>query len=156
MGLPLLEWFRDENGDWTVPRGRKGEFVALAVALPVLAYFVAPDPGALHPGWLWPVIPLGIASGLLYTRRYRRHVIDAIPEDTGSWVILTMLGGGFGLSTLEALGLARPAMFFALAAGLTILSVYTLRLLSPLHDDCEPARRGVEPPSGEEPKSTPK
>ncbi len=146
MGLPLLEWFRDEDGDWTVPRGRKGEFVALAVGLPVLAWFLAAETGTLHPGWLWPVIPLGIVGGVLYTRRFRTRVLEAVPDDMSSWMLLTMFGGGFGLSTLEAFALARPVMFFALAAGLTILGVYTLRLLSPLHEECQPARRGVEPP----------
>lgn len=146
MRFTPLEWFRDDDGDWTVPKGRRGEFVALLVGLPVVTWLLVSELGTLDPGWRWPVVPLGIVAGILYTRRYRSLVIDAIPDDLGTTLLLTLFGGGFGLSTLEALNLARPMLFFTLAAGLTVALVYALRLLSPLHDGCQPARRGVDPP----------
>lgn len=141
-----LEWFRDEDGDWTIHAGRRGEFVALLVGLPVVIWLFVSELGALDPGWRWPVIPLGIVAGIAYTRRYRSLVIDALPEDSSATILLTLFGSGFGLSTLETLHLARPVLLFALAAGTTVAVVYALRLLSPLHDGCEPARRGVDPP----------
>ncbi|SFS76986.1 hypothetical protein [Halostagnicola kamekurae] len=141
-----LEWFRDEDGDWTVFADRRGEFVVLLAGLPLVVWLLASEVGGLDPGWRWPAVPLGIVVGIAYTRRYRSLVIDALPEDSSTTILLTLFGSGFGLSTLETLHLAQPVLLFVLAAGTTVALVYALRLLSPLHDGCEPARRGVDPP----------
>ncbi|OIB58603.1 hypothetical protein [Natrialba sp. SSL1] len=136
----------DGNNGWTLPEGRRREFVALAIGLPVFAWFVSSDVGSLAPTTHWLPVLVGVCCGFLYAVHVRDAVIDAIPDGLSGWTSLSLLSGGAGLSLLEVFHIATPTVVFILVAGGTILAIYSLRLVSPLHDGLQPARRGVEPP----------
>lgn len=147
MPLPIVSWFRDADGNWTLPESRRREFVGLAIGLPVFAWFVSPDTGPLAPSEHWLAVLVGVCCGFLYVTYVRSAVLEAIPEGLSGWTALSLLGGGFGLSLLQVVHLATPTVIFVLVAGAVILGIYVLRLVSPLHDGLQPPRRGVEPPS---------
>jgi hypothetical protein len=146
MDWSPLEWFRDDDG-WTRPDGREGEFLALLVGLPTFAWFASGDLGGLAPDESWLAISLGACCGFAYAVSYRRRLLEAVPDGVGAWTILSLVTGGFGLSVLEVVHLAAPTVLFVLAAGATVLILYGVRLVSPLHEGMEPPRRGAEPPA---------
>ena len=147
----VLEWFRDDDGDWTTPDGRRLEFVALAVGLPAFAWYV---PGRLDlsvpspwTGTWWLVAALGVCGGFCYAVFVRDAVVDAVPTDGSGWTVISLLGSSVGVSIFEHVPAAGAAVLFLLVAGAATLAIYLLRLLSPFHRGLEPARRGVEPPT---------
>lgn len=145
-----LEWFRDDEGGWSAPDGRRLEFVALVVGLPLVAWYV---PGrfdvSLPQFWSlpwWFTVTLGVYCGFCYAV-VRDALVEAVPTDHSGWTVISILGSSIGFSIFEyvpAPGIVLPAF---LIAGATIVGIYLLRLLSPFHDGLEPARRGVEPPT---------
>ncbi|ELY60184.1 hypothetical protein C491_02760 [Natronococcus amylolyticus DSM 10524] len=147
MTRVLLEPFRDEDGDWTSPSGRAGEFLVLLVGLPIFAWFAAVDLGGLAVGDGWFALAVGVWAGFAYAAFFRERLLEAVPDDLGGWTLVSLFTGGFGLSILEVVHLGAPTALFVLAAGATVLAVSMLRLVSPLHDGMEPQRRGVEPPA---------
>ncbi|MDF9745185.1 hypothetical protein [Natrinema salsiterrestre] len=56
----LLEWFRDEDGGWQSPEGRRGELVALGICLPALAVYVHFDAGLPRVAENRPAAILGV------------------------------------------------------------------------------------------------
>ncbi|AGB32696.1 hypothetical protein C488_08607 [Natrinema pellirubrum DSM 15624] len=143
----IREWFRDDDGDWQVPEGRRGEFVALLVGLPLYAWaadFYLGLPAIVH---YWPAVLLGASCGFAYTTPYRDRVTDPLPDWAPASQLLSLLVGGIGLDLLEIVQLADPFVTLLLAAGCTVLSIYLVRLASPFHRGLEPPRRGVEPPT---------
>ena len=147
MTRTSLGSFRDEDGDWTGPSGRAGEFLVLLVGLPIFAWFAAIDLGGLAPGESWPALAAGVWVGFAYAAFFRERLLEAVPDWLGGWTLGSLITGGFGLSVLEVVHLAEPTVLVVLAAGATVLAVSMLRLVSPLHDGMEPQRRGVEPPA---------
>ena len=150
MSRVPLEWFRDEDG-WTTPTGRRGELVALAVAVPSLALVAYAWTDLLQAGRHWPVASVGVLAGVCYAWFCREYVLGYVreyaPDDVGSWTILSLFGGGIGVPALESIPAAGAVVALLLAAGGTILAVYLLRLVSPLHEGVQPLRRGADPPS---------
>ncbi|WP_394741550.1 hypothetical protein [Natronococcus roseus] len=147
MTRVLLEPFLDEDGDWTSPSGRAGEFLVLLVGLPLFAWFASADLGGLEPGDGWLALAVGVWVGFAYAAFFRERLLEAVPDWLGGWTLGSLITGGFGLSVLEVVHLAEPTVLFVLAAGTTVLVVSLLRLVSPLHEGMEPQRRGVEPPA---------
>ncbi|NKE35633.1 hypothetical protein GWG54_07350 [Natronococcus sp. JC468] len=147
MARTPLDPFRDEDGDWTTPSGRAGEFLALLVGLPLFAWFASSDLGGLALGDGWLALVVGVWAGFAYAAFFRERLLAAVPDWLGSWTLGSLITGGFGLSVLEVVHLAEPTVLVVLAAGATVLVVSMLRLVSPLHDGMEPQRRGVEPPA---------
>ncbi|MDG5759959.1 hypothetical protein QA600_11475 [Natronococcus sp. A-GB1] len=147
MARTPLNPFRDEDGSWTSPSGREGEFLVLLVGLPIFAWFAAVDLGGLAPGESWPALAAGVWAGVAYAVFFRERLLEAVPDDFGGWTLVSLLTGGFGLSILEFVHLGEPTALFVLAAGTTVLAVSAIRLVSPLHEGMEPQRRGVEPPA---------
>ncbi|MFC6768866.1 hypothetical protein [Natrinema soli] len=146
MTHPVFRWFRDDDGSWQVPEGRRGEFVTLALTIPALAAFVHIDAGLPRPLEYWPAVILGVCSGFLYVTSYRESIIERVPDWVSVGQVFSLLAGGFGLTLLRLVHVADPTVLFILAAGGTIASVYGVRLCSPFHPGLEPPRRGVEPP----------
>lgn len=146
MSLPIVSWVRDGDGGWTLPDGRRREFIGLAIGLPVFAWFVADDVGPLAPSQHWPVMVLGVCCGVYYAASVRSTVFELLPDGLSDMTVLSLLSGGAGLSLLEIVHLATPTVVFLVTAGVTILGIYVIRLVSPLHDGLQPSRRGVEPP----------
>ncbi|WP_226481583.1 hypothetical protein [Natrinema amylolyticum] len=142
----LREWFRDDDGGWQFPEGRRGELVTLAIGLPLLVGFVHSETGLPRPVEYWPAVLLGAWSGFLYATYYRTAIVERVPDWVSVGQVISLLAGGFGLTVLEIVHLADPTVLFVLAAGGTILSIYVVRACSPLHPGLEPPRRGVEPP----------
>jgi hypothetical protein len=93
---------------------------------------------------------VGVCCGLGYALWYRQRLLAAVPDRVGTGTAVSLVTGGFGLSFLELVHPAGPAVLFVLAAGSTVLSIYGLRLVSPMHEGMKPQRRGVEPPSASE------
>lgn len=147
MTRVLLEPFRDEDGDWTSPSGRAGEFLVLLVGLPIFAWFAAVDLGGLAPDKSWLALALGVWAGSAYAVFFREQLLEAVPDDLGGWTLVSLVTGGFGLSVLEVVHLGAPTALFVLAAGTTVLAVSAIRLVSPFHEGMDPQRRGVEPPA---------
>lgn len=147
MTVSALEWFRDEDGEWTAPEGRRGEFVALPIVLPVVAWTGLGGSGlpGIAPPWL--SASLGVCCGYLYATRYRDVVVRYVPDRLVDWSLVSFLGGSLGGSVLELVPLTDGQVAFVLAACATVLGTYTLRLLSPVHRGLEPPRRGVESPA---------
>ncbi|SDQ52318.1 hypothetical protein [Natronobacterium texcoconense] len=151
MTLHLLEWFRDEDGDWTVPDGREGELLVLLVFLPVVGAYahLRFDFGWPQGTAQWIVATLGLFGGYLYAIHVREYVLRYVSTDY-SWLTPFLLFGS-GIAGLGEYVLRRPSILLpCLVAGGTVLVVYSLWLLSPFQDGLEPARRGVEPPSAVE------
>ncbi|EMA39504.1 hypothetical protein [Halobiforma nitratireducens] len=159
MAESPLEWFR-EDGEWTTPDGRPAELLVLVVGIPVFAWLVSLRSGIALP-WSaptsgvtgtaaqfrpWGAAGLGLFAGFLYAVYYRDVIVSRLPEFS-SWTLLSLFGGGFGLSTLEVLPATSSVTAFLLTAGTTVLVIYLLWLASPLHDGLTPSRRGVEPPA---------
>lgn len=142
----LREWFRDDDGSRQFPEGRRGEFVALLVGLPLYAGYLHWKTGLPRPLEYWPAVILGACGGFCYAAYYRSVIADRVPDWADAGQLLSLLIGGAGLSVLRLVRLADPAICFLLAAGGTILLTYAVRLCSPLHPGLEPPRRGVEPP----------
>lgn len=145
FGSPL-RWFRDEDGDWTTPEGRRGEFVVLLIGLPALAFFTHAGEGLPYPTENPLAVAVGVCCGLLYATDYLSPLVERLPDGVGKWTFVSVFGGGFGLSVLELIHLTAPTVLFIFAAGGTILTIYTFRGLSPVHDGFQPPKRGVEPP----------
>lgn len=143
----VLEWFRDDDGEWTA-NGRRRELLVLVVGLPLFASSVAGELGAPWPASSadWVGLSLGVAAGFLYASRARDAIHGVLPGWATGWTILTSVLGGVGLSALELVRVATPTALFVLAAGTTALGVYLCRLCSPFHDGMKPPRRGVDPP----------
>ncbi|OLZ41584.1 hypothetical protein A6E15_11585 [Natrinema saccharevitans] len=135
----LREWFRDD-GSWQVPDGRRGEFVALLVGLPLYASIVHFDAGLPAPREYWPAVVLGACGGFWYVAYYREGLADQLPDWAGVEQVLSFVIGGVGLSLLRLIDLGNPTVCFLLTACGTVLSIYLVRLVSPFH-------RGVEPPT---------
>ncbi|THE63578.1 hypothetical protein D8Y22_17305 [Salinadaptatus halalkaliphilus] len=144
MIAAVRKWFR-EDGEWTLPDGRRGELIVLAIGLPVFIWFVHADGGLPSVGDIWIAGAIGTGAGYLYTGRYRERVVDTVPAVNG-WTVVSLFAGGFGLSVLEVFYLADPAVAFLVAAGVTIAGIYAVRLVSPVHEGVQPPARGVEPP----------
>ncbi|TYL40512.1 hypothetical protein CV102_02790 [Natronococcus pandeyae] len=121
-----LEWFHDDDG-WARPDGRNGEFLALLVGLPAFAWFASGDLGGLALGESWLAVSLGVCCGFAYAAYYRQRL-------------------------LEVVHLPTPTVLFVLAAATTVLGLYALRFVSPLHEGIEPPRRGAEPPAAIDPQ----
>ena len=146
MAGHVLEWFRDEDG-WTTPKGRRGEFVALAVGFPVFLWFVTTGPGLPQFAEQWPVAILGAVCGFCYVVYYRERILARLSFDFSSWTLFSLLGSGFGLSVLESVPATNAIVTGLLALFGTIVAIYLLWLISPVHDGLQPPGRGVEPPS---------
>ncbi len=143
----LRGWFRDDDGSWQFPDGRRGEFVALLVGLPLYTWFVRADAGIPAPREYWLAVVLGACGGFWYAAYYRERVADRLPNWADIGQLLSLVIGGFGLSILRLIDLGEPTVCFLLTAGGTVLSIYLVRLVSPFHSGLEPPRRGVEPPT---------
>jgi len=143
---PVFRWFRDDDGSWQFPEGRRGEFVTLALTLPALAVFVHADTGLPRPTEYWPIVILGVCSGFLYVTSFREPILERVPDWVSVGQVISLLAGGLGLTLLRLVHVADPTVLFILAAGGTITLVYGVRLCSPFHPGLEPPRRGVEPP----------
>ncbi|SFB75699.1 hypothetical protein SAMN05444422_101773 [Halobiforma haloterrestris] len=159
----VLEGIRDgdDGGNgWTIFDGRSAELLVLAVAVPVFAWLAHVRPGMALPGSTtgvnpgtegpplrpWIAAGLGLFAGFLYATYYRDAIVSRVP-DLHFWMALSLAGGGFGLSVLEGLPATPSIVAFLLAAGGTVIAIYLLRLVSPLHEGLAPPERGVEPPS---------
>ncbi|WP_176548100.1 hypothetical protein [Natrinema sp. CBA1119] len=153
MTHPVFRWFRDDDGSWQFPEGRRGEFVTLALSLPALATFVHIDGGLPRPLEYWPAVILGVCSGFLYATSYREPIVERVPDLVSVGQVFSLLVGGFGLTLLRLIHVADPTVLFILAAGGTITLVYGVRLCSPFHPGLDPPRRGVEPPPAVESES---
>ena len=141
-----LEWFRGAGGEWTFPSGRQGELLVLAAGLPTFAWFVHTDRGLpAIDGW-WPIALVGVCCGLLYATVFRERVLERLP-DVDTWTVVSVFAGGMGLSMLELLPTTDAAVLVILSAGATVVAVYLVRWISPLHDGLAPPQRGVEPPT---------
>ncbi|NGM67595.1 hypothetical protein G6M89_00995 [Natronolimnobius sp. AArcel1] len=147
MASGLLEWVRDEEGEWTTPTGRRGELVALLVTLPVALWFVTGRDGFAWPQatTAWLAAAAGLWCGYAYAVYYREPIVKSLLEkDIGGLTLFTLFSGGLGISALEFLP-ATGALVVALCmTGVTIIVISLLRLVSPFHRGLEPARRGVE------------
>ncbi|WP_339104062.1 hypothetical protein [Haloterrigena salinisoli] len=143
--LPLLEWFRDEDG-WTMPDDRRGELVGIVVGLPVFAFFATRETAVPSPTEHSAAVVLGALCGFCYAVYWRERVLSLIPDEIRTAATSLLLGGGAGLSLLEIVHLAAPTVLFVAAAGATIAGIYAAWLVSPLQDGLRPPRRGVEPP----------
>lgn len=146
MTHSVFRWFRDDDGSWQFPEGRRSELVTLALTLPCLAVFVHADTGLPRPTEYWPAVILGVCSGFLYATSYREPIVERVPDWVSVGQVVSLLAGGFGLTLLRLVHIADPTVLFILAAGGTIVVIYGVRLCSPLHPGLEPPRRGVEPP----------
>ncbi len=142
----MRHWFRDDDGDWQFPDGRRGEFVALLVALPVYGGLVHVDTGLPRPiDHPWMVL-LGACCGLLYATYYREAITGRVPDWADGGQLVSLLLGGFGLDILKLVHLADPVVLFGFIGGWTILCIYAVRLCSPVHRGLEPPRRGADTP----------
>ncbi|SEQ49658.1 hypothetical protein [Natrinema salaciae] len=146
MGGTLLEWFRDDDGSWQVPDGRRGEFVSLAVSLPVLAVFLHFETELPRPAEHRLAAVVGVWCGFLYATYYRTAFVERVPDWISVGQVVSLLAGGLGLTILRLVHVADPTVVFVLTAGGTILLLYLVRWFSPFHPGLEPPRRGVEPP----------
>ena len=151
----VLEWFRDDDGGWTTPDGRRLEFLALAVGVPLFARYA---PGRVVPplprpwsGTWWFVATLGVCCGFCYAVVVRDAVVDAVPTDGSGWTVISILASSVGFSVFEYVPAAGAVVLCLIVGGATVLAIYLLRLLSPFHEGLEPARRGVEPPTAVDP-----
>uniref|UniRef100_A0A7D6CTX1 Uncharacterized protein n=1 Tax=Natrinema zhouii TaxID=1710539 RepID=A0A7D6CTX1_9EURY len=142
----MARWFRDDDGGWQFPEGRRGEFVTLALTLPCLAVFIHADTGLPRPTEYWPAMILGVGSGFLYATSYRDATVERVPDWASIGQVVSLLAGGFGLTLLRLVHVADSTVLFVLAAGGTIVVIYGVRLCSPFHPGLEPPRRGVESP----------
>ena len=145
--LAILEWFRDGDGGWTTPDGRRGELVELVVALPTFAFFATRETGVPWPTDYPLAVLLGVCCGFCYAVYWRERIRSLIPEQLRTFAVSFVLGGGAGLSLLRFVHLAAPTVAFVVAAGATIVAIYVAWLCSPLEDGLRPPRRGVEPPA---------
>jgi hypothetical protein len=150
----LLEWFRDEDGSWRSPEGRRGELVGLGICLPALAVFVHFDVGLPRIAENRPAAFLGVWCGFLYATYYRTALVERTPGWVSFGQVFSLLAGGFGLTVLEIVHIADPTVLFVLTAGGTVLLIYLVRLCSPLHPGLEPPRRGADPPTALETESS--
>lgn len=142
----MRHWFRDDDGSWRFPDGRRGEFVTLLVALPIYGVLVRIDTGLPRPiDHPWIVL-LGACCGLLYATQYRDRIADRVPDWADGGQLLSLVLGGLGLNVLKLVHLADPIVLFVFAAGGTVLCIYAVRLCSPVHRGLEPPRRGADPP----------
>ncbi|MBZ6493884.1 hypothetical protein [Natrinema longum] len=146
MSRPGLEWFRDDDG-WTIPDGRRGEFVGICCWLPVFGFLATRETGVPAPTAHPVAASLGLGCGFVYAVYWREQLHSLVPERVRTVVGSGLLGGGIGISLLRIVHLAEPTVLFLLVAGVTILGIYSVWLLSPLQDGLEPPPRGVEPPS---------
>lgn len=146
MTRSVARWFRDDDGGWQFPEGRRGEFVTLALALPCLAAFVHIDTGLPRLTEYWLAVILGVGSGFLYVISYRDAIVERVPDWVSVGQVVSLLAGGFGLALLRLVHAADPTVLFILAAAGTIVVIYGVRLCSPFHPGLEPPRRGVESP----------
>ncbi|ELZ12935.1 hypothetical protein NP511_05330 [Natrinema thermotolerans] len=144
---PIREWFRDDDGDWRFPEGRRGEFVVLVVGLPLYAWVADVYVGLPAVVDYWPAVLLGACCGFSYTTRYRDRIVDRLPDWAPASQLLSLLVGGIGLDLLEIVQLADPFVTLLLTAGCTAMLISLIRLASPFHRGLEPPRRGVEPPT---------
>ncbi|MGQ3412128.1 hypothetical protein ACT4ML_07675 [Natrinema sp. LN54] len=146
----MRDWFRDDDGGWQIPDGRRGEFVALLVGLPLYIAYLRWDIGLPQPLEYWPVVLVGACCGLFYVTTYRDRIADRVPDYTPDWAdagqLLSLLLGGAGLSLLRLVHIADPTLVFLLSACGTVLLCYAVRLCSPVHPGLEPPPRGAEPP----------
>lgn len=146
MSGSVLAWFRDADGEWTAPDGRRGELVALLVALPVFAWLVHATSGLPRPGDHWAALAVGLVCGFGYAATARDAIAERLPSLSG-WSVISAIAGSVGLSALERVAAADAVVAALLAAGATVAVVYLVRLVSPFHEGVRPPRRGVEPPS---------
>ncbi|GAB3666031.1 hypothetical protein [Halopiger thermotolerans] len=152
-----LAWFRDDEGDWTVPEGRCGELLVLVVGLPLFAWLVPAQadlslPARWTDAW-WTAVSVGVCCGFCYAVITREYLVAAVP-DTNAWTIVSFLCSSVGFSVFRHVPAAGAVAVGLVAAGATIVGIYALWLLSPLHEGIGPARRGVEPPSALESRSS--
>ncbi|WP_440769362.1 hypothetical protein [Natronorubrum sp. DTA28] len=152
MAVSFLEWFRDDDG-WTTPDGRRGELVALVIALPIFCFVVSLETGLPNPFESPGAVLLGAVCGFCYAVYWRRRLCALVPEGLRNFVLGSLLSGGLGLSLLEVVDLAAPTVLFVLAAIGAILAIYFAWLLSPIEEGLQPPRRGASPPQAVE--STP-
>ncbi|WP_246999326.1 hypothetical protein [Halosolutus gelatinilyticus] len=145
MAAAILEWFRDENGDWATPEGRRGEFVFLVALLVVFAVHAHFEVGLPAPDERPIVALFGVLCGFWYATYGRKHVVDYAPES--AWTYVSTILGGFGFSLFKLVHVATPIVVFVVTAVGTVLLVYTVRVASPVHDGMEPPPRGAKPPS---------
>lgn len=150
----LLEWFRDDDGSWQTPEGRRGELVGLVLCLPSLAVFVHFDVGLPPVAENRLVAILGVWCGFLYATYYRTALVERTPGWVSFGQVVSLLAGGFGLTVLEIVHIAEPTVLFVLTAGGTVLLIYLVRLCSPLHPGLEPPRRDADPPQPRTVEST--
>ncbi|PCR90909.1 hypothetical protein [Natrinema ejinorense] len=151
MSRPGLEWFRDDDG-WTMPDGRRGEFVGICCWLPVFAFLATRETSIPAPTAYPVAASLGVLCGFVYAVYWRDRLYSLVPEGVRTVVVSGLFGSGIGLTLLRIVHFAEPTVLFLLVAGVTILGIYGTWLLSPLHDGLEPPPRGVEPPSSLEPR----
>lgn len=152
----LRAWFRDDDGGWTFPEGRRGELLVLVVGLPLLAWLVPVQadltlPSRRTDAW-WTAVSLGVCCGFCYAVILREHLVAAVP-DGNAWTIVSVLGSSVGVSAFNHLPAAGAVALGLAATGTTVVAIYVLWLLSPLHEGIEPAKRGVEPPAALESES---
>ncbi|ELY70421.1 hypothetical protein [Natrinema versiforme] len=141
----MLDWFRDDDGSWQLPEGRRGEFVALLVGFPFYVGYLHWDIGLPRPLEYWPAVLLGACCGLLYVTTYRDRIADRLPDWADAGQLLSLLLGG-GLGLLRLVHIAAPTLVFLLSACGTALLCYAVRLCSPVHPGLEPPPRGADPP----------
>ncbi|WP_255682039.1 hypothetical protein [Natrinema sp. SYSU A 869] len=146
MTHSVFRWFRDDDGGWQFPEGRRGELVTLALGLPFLAGFVHSEMGLPRPIEYWPTMLLSTWCGFLYATYYRTAVVERVPDWVSVGQVISLLAGGFGLTVLKIVHVADLTVLFVLATGGTILAIYVVRACSPLHPGLEPPRRGVKSP----------
>ncbi|AXR78827.1 hypothetical protein [Natrarchaeobaculum sulfurireducens] len=145
MGSRPLSWVRDD-GEWTTPGGRRGEFLVLLVGLPVFAWFVHTGPGLPQITDHGFAAALGVGCGFWYTTAGRERIVASVPEGIGTWTVVSAFSGGIGLSVLEFVPATDALIAVLLVAGTTVVCIYVLRLVSPIHDGVQPPRRGAAPP----------
>ncbi|WP_049925734.1 hypothetical protein [Halopiger goleimassiliensis] len=139
-------WFRDADGEWTIPSGRRGELLVLLIGLPAFAGFVSAESGLPTVGNRWPIVAAGVWCGFLYASRMRDRLAERFPN-VDVWTVVSVVVGGMGLSVLELLPTSGTTTIAILSTSGTVLAIYLLRAASPLHDGLAPPARGVEPPT---------
>ncbi|MXV63734.1 hypothetical protein GS429_17040 [Natronorubrum sp. JWXQ-INN-674] len=145
MAVPFLEWFRDDDG-WAVPDGRRGELVGIVLCLPVFLFLLSTETGIPNPAEHPVAVVLGTLCGFCYAVYWRRQLLSAVSERIRNFAI-SFFFGGLGLSLLRIIHIAETTAVFVLAACGTVVAIYAVWLLSPMHDGVRPPRRGVEPPA---------
>ncbi|RKD97716.1 hypothetical protein [Halopiger aswanensis] len=157
--VDLRAWFRDDEGGWTFPDGRRGELLVLLAGLPLFAWLVPVQadltlPARWTDAW-WTAATLGVCCGFCYAVIAREYLVAVVP-DTNAWTVVSIVGSSVGVSAFRHVPAAGTVTvgLVAAAAGATIAVIYALWLLSPLTEGVRPARRGVEPPAALESHSS--